>query len=262
MATGHVNPTPVTPRNYTVQYKEDSLSADPDLMLKQVNQFPVELMEQLILQGIGGAELISIVRQDEVDGQKTIYQPISNLEQLKQEYNPQTITRPSATLVSFRSIHGITDDSADGSPVTPDTVRLSNTTQGVVIEVELEEVPIGVAIEVATSYSFSENLTSSPSEMVYYVGGAAPDEAEDRQLIGGAASGSSIELVSGGSAYSVDYVLDSGTPGSIDDSYVDGGNATIFGSDLSVDGGTATPSVEIISPAIYGGRGSYYGPVF
>lgn len=251
---------PPKPRNYSVQYSEDSLSADPDLMVKQVDQFPVELMEQLILQGIGGAELISVVRHDQVDGQRVLYQPISNLEQLKQEYNPQTITQPAASFASFRSTHGITDDSSDGSPTSPDLVRLSNTSDGVLVEVEVPFLPTGIAIEVATSYSFSEPLTTRPSDMVYYVGPGAANTVNDRALDGGAANSSPLNQVSGGGALSVEVPLDGGASSVLFAGYVDGGTSRIFGADSSVDGGSALGSPEVVSPTVYGQRGSFYGP--
>ncbi len=270
---------PPKPRNYSVQYSEDSLSADPDLMLKQVDQFPVELMEQLILQGIGGAELISVVRHDQVDGQKVLYQPIANLEQLKQEYNPQTITQPAASFASFRSVHGITDDSSDGSPTSPDIVRLSNTSDGVLVEVEVPFLPTGIAIEVATSYSFAEPLTTRPSDMVYYVGAAAPNTTNDRALDGGGAQARQLNQVSGGGARIVEVALDGANamPGYRWDvpslqwvldptgvqfysGYVDGGTSRIFGSDFSVDGGAALSPTEVVSATVYGQRGSFYGP--
>lgn len=251
---------PPKPRNYSVQYSEDSLSADPDLMVKQVDQFPVELMEQLILQGIGGAELISVVRHDEVDGQKVLYQPISNLEQLKQEYNPQTITQPAESFASFRSIHGITDDSSDGSPTTPDIIRLSNTSDGVLVEVEVPFLPTGIAIEVATSYSFAEPLTTRPSDMVYYVGAAAPNTTNDRALDGGGAQARQLNQVSGGGARIVEVALDGGASSVLFEGYVDGGTSRIFGSDFSIDGGAALSPTEVVSATVYGQRGSFYGP--
>jgi hypothetical protein len=48
-------------------------------------------MTDLIFENIGGQELINIARNDLVNGQNVIYQPIKNLTNLYLQYNPQNI---------------------------------------------------------------------------------------------------------------------------------------------------------------------------
>lgn len=52
---------------------------------------PVEIMSDLIFENIGGQELINIARNDTVNGQAVVYQPIKNLTQIQQQYNPNNI---------------------------------------------------------------------------------------------------------------------------------------------------------------------------
>lgn len=52
---------------------------------------PVEIMSDLIFENIGGQELINIARNDTVNGQQVVYQPIKNLTQIQQQYNPNNI---------------------------------------------------------------------------------------------------------------------------------------------------------------------------
>ena len=48
-------------------------------------------MQDLIFEDIGGQELISISRNDIVNGQQVTYRPIKNLSSIQQQYNPNNI---------------------------------------------------------------------------------------------------------------------------------------------------------------------------
>ena len=76
ITTKSVNPVKTAPID-TILFDDDSV--------------PVELMADLIFENIGGQELISIARNDTVNGQTIIYQPIKNLNTINQEYNPNNI---------------------------------------------------------------------------------------------------------------------------------------------------------------------------
>jgi hypothetical protein len=69
--------------------------ATPELISLLDNDAPVdqqiEIMTDLLFEDIGGEEIISIVRNDIVNGQNVIYQPIKNITNLYYQYNPQNI---------------------------------------------------------------------------------------------------------------------------------------------------------------------------
>jgi len=51
----------------------------------------IETMTNLLFEDIGGQEIISIIRNDIVNGQNVTYQPITNITSLYYQYNPQNI---------------------------------------------------------------------------------------------------------------------------------------------------------------------------
>jgi hypothetical protein len=62
-----------------------------DIILYNDESTPIEVMTDLIFENIGGQEVINIARNDIINGQNVIYQPIKNLTSLYFEYNPQNI---------------------------------------------------------------------------------------------------------------------------------------------------------------------------
>ena len=82
IAPNNVNPVLTAPID-TILYNDDSL--------------PIEIMTDLIFENIGGQELINIARNDTVNGQTIIYQPIKNLTAVQQQYNPNNIVSLQAT---------------------------------------------------------------------------------------------------------------------------------------------------------------------
>jgi hypothetical protein len=68
-------------------------TATPQFVLFNDDEVPVDAMVDLLFENIGGQELLSIARADTVNGQKILYQPIKNLNILKEQYNPNNIIR-------------------------------------------------------------------------------------------------------------------------------------------------------------------------
>lgn len=102
------SPTPTTPS--TVSATPSTMSpatqssppppvktAPIDTILFNDESIPIEIMADLIFENIGGQELINIARNDTVNGQTVIYQPIKNLTSIQQEYNPNNIVALQAT---------------------------------------------------------------------------------------------------------------------------------------------------------------------
>lgn len=69
--------------------------ATPELINLLDNDTPVdqqiELMTDLLFEDIGAQEIVNITRNDIVNGQDIIYQPIKNITNLYYQYNPQNI---------------------------------------------------------------------------------------------------------------------------------------------------------------------------
>jgi hypothetical protein len=65
--------------------------ADPQYILSVDPTSTIEEMQNTLWQGIGGHEIISIVRRDLVDGSNSNFNLIFDLKQLFAEYNPKTI---------------------------------------------------------------------------------------------------------------------------------------------------------------------------
>jgi hypothetical protein len=72
-----------------------------DIILFADETTPIEVMTDLIFENIGGQELINIARNDIINGQNVIYQPIKNLTSLYFQYNPQNILSLQNTSEEF-----------------------------------------------------------------------------------------------------------------------------------------------------------------
>ena len=88
-----ITPKPITPTVPPVPQKFAAAvkTAPIDTILFNDSLVPIEIMTDLIFEDIGGQELINIARNDTVNGQDIIYQPIKNLTSIQQKYNPNNI---------------------------------------------------------------------------------------------------------------------------------------------------------------------------
>lgn len=77
--------------------KEPVKTAPIDTVLFDDDSLPIEIMTDLVFENLGGQELINIARNDTVNGQKIIYQPIRNLFNIQQEYNSNNIVSIEGT---------------------------------------------------------------------------------------------------------------------------------------------------------------------
>lgn len=87
-----VNPIPPMPQVSKVNTNsaESVKAARPDILLES-NVIATPVMYSLLFEDIGGKELISIARNDTVNGQNVAYNPIKNLSSLGLKYGPQTL---------------------------------------------------------------------------------------------------------------------------------------------------------------------------
>jgi hypothetical protein len=100
-------------------------TATPDIVLFDDSAVPVEIMADLVFEDIGGQELINIARNDTINGQKIIYQPIKNIDSINQQYNPNNIIGIQKTsdkyfsgfAIKFDQTVPINPSSLDNNPV-------------------------------------------------------------------------------------------------------------------------------------------------
>lgn len=102
-----VNATPNVPAKISPARPAIKI-ADPDIIIQNESETPVEVMSDLIFENIGGQELINISRNDLVNGQPVIYSPIKNLSAVSYQYNSNNIVNLSGTSKSYFNNFGIT----------------------------------------------------------------------------------------------------------------------------------------------------------
>lgn len=85
--------TPSTPNISSLIFSQlfDVKAATPDIVLFDDETAPIESIVDLVFEDIGGQELITIARNDTVNGQQIYYNPIKNLSSIQQQYNPKNI---------------------------------------------------------------------------------------------------------------------------------------------------------------------------
>ena len=84
--------------------------ATPDLILFNESPIPVDLMADLLFEDIGGQEIISIARNDIVNGQELSYSLIGNLNGLQRRYNSNNIFSLPDTIEKYFSNFSIRFD--------------------------------------------------------------------------------------------------------------------------------------------------------
>jgi hypothetical protein len=99
-----ISPVPQTPSNATVvtTYSPAPTKTAPiDTVLFDEQSMSPEIMADLIFEDIGGHELLSVSRNDIINGQRVSYSPIKNLGLVQQKYNPNNILRLQATSETY-----------------------------------------------------------------------------------------------------------------------------------------------------------------
>jgi hypothetical protein len=96
-------PVPNIPANNNVKRADPVKIATPDVMLYTVDDLEIQAINDILFENIGGQELISISRNDILNGQNVSVQPIKNLKSLALKYNPKNIVSLSETSESFFS---------------------------------------------------------------------------------------------------------------------------------------------------------------
>ena len=95
-----VSPTPPVPAS-TARKEQPVKVATPDIILFDQDGVEIEIMADLLFENIGGQELISIARNDIVNGQDILNQPIKNINTIGLQYNSQNILPIPQNSLSF-----------------------------------------------------------------------------------------------------------------------------------------------------------------
>lgn len=185
--------------NYTNPKSSDVKSADPDITLVSPEELPVDMQAQMVLQAIGGSELMQIARYDSVDGQKVIYQPIVNMDSFAAQFSPILIVGNAPTLNGLKSSVSIDLDAyltITENGIGPLFVGRSASEKPAII-VELDNLQEGDVVEIATA-----NVVAS-------------------QL------------------YQQNLIIDGGSAAFTPSGYIDGGDSLGYNVDITVNGGNA-----------------------
>jgi hypothetical protein len=108
-----VSATPDIPDIQSTQATSSSQAikiATPDLILINEAASPIEVMADLLFEEIGGQEIISIARNDIVNGQEVSYSLIGNLNGLERRYNSKNIFSLPDTIEKYFSNFSIRFD--------------------------------------------------------------------------------------------------------------------------------------------------------
>lgn len=104
--TDNVNPTPEVPdiqMTQTFSTRSSVKVATPDLILFNESSVPVDIITDLLFEEVGGQEIISIARNDIVNGQDVSYNLIGNLNGLERRYNSKNIFSLPDTIEKYFS---------------------------------------------------------------------------------------------------------------------------------------------------------------
>ena len=134
-------------------------TAPIDTVLFDEESVPIEVMTDIIFENIGGHELINIARNDIVNGQQVIYQPIKNLSSIQQQYNPNNILSLQSTSDKYFANFSIKLENKIPSPGTGPNgsyVYLDEDTGNLVIEAVNLELDEQIQAEITVSGTIYE----------------------------------------------------------------------------------------------------------
>lgn len=195
-----VNPTPLNTSwgNYSNPMARNALAADPDIVLSVPEALAVDLQAELILQDIGGIELITMSRHDTVNGQNVVYQPFKDVDTLAIEYSPLVITGFSPTLKQYKSTFSIQiDEKQTEAPEITGSIYVDTEVSGTAsnIVVELENLAESDNIEIAFSLPEKVDYFSTQTAIVF---GGDVVGAFDGEVDGGNSLGYNIDITTNG----------------------------------------------------------------
>lgn len=151
-----VSAVPQTPSSTSVTknfFTNPTKTAPIDTILFDDQSISPEIMADLVFEDIGGHELLSISRNDIINGQQVSYSPIKNLGLVQQRYNPNNILGLQSTSDKYFANFAIKFDEKvplQGSGINGLNVYIEDTTGDLIIETvnmnNDEQIEVQVAI--------------------------------------------------------------------------------------------------------------------
>ena len=175
LTTSLITETKVTPTPPTPTPAPTVISPPPppvktapiDTVLFEDSGMSIEIMTDLIFEDIGGHELLSISRNDIINGQQVSYSPIKNLGLIQQRYNPNNILKLQLTSDTYFANFAIKFEEKvplDGNGPNGENVYIEEETGDLIIETinmnNDEQIEIQVAIN-GTIYEANFGATTS-----------------------------------------------------------------------------------------------------
>lgn len=159
VASTPATPAPAITPTINQSVTQSIKTATPDIVLFDDESMPISLMADLVFEDIGGQELINIGRNDIINGQNVIYQPIKNLNLIQQQYNPNNIIGMQETSDKYFAGFSIKFESKipdyDNEP-NRQNVYMDSTTGSIVIELVNMSPDEQVEVQMITSGTIYE----------------------------------------------------------------------------------------------------------
>lgn len=99
-AVPHVPATQYTPT-------KNIKAATPDVIEFDSGSLPIDVMTEILFEDVGGQEILSLSRNDIVNGQTILYSPIKNLRRVESKHNPNNLFVVPSTSQAFFSSFAI-----------------------------------------------------------------------------------------------------------------------------------------------------------
>ncbi len=131
--------------------------ATPELVALSNKPLDIDIMADLIFENIGGQELINIARNDIINGQDVLYTPITNMQNIYLQYNPNNIVRLQDTADTYFKNFPIRFESKSptvGTGPNGEIVYIDSTTGDLVINVYNLEPGEQVDVQILNSGDF------------------------------------------------------------------------------------------------------------
>jgi hypothetical protein len=155
-----IEAVPNTPTTPAVTISKPPVKTAPiDTILFNDDSVSVDRMFNLILEDIGGQELINIARNDIINGQQISYQPIKNLSSIQQQYNYNNILGIQDTSDKYFSNFSIKLENKipnSGNGPSGSNVYLESLTGNLVIETVNLENDEQIEVEITVSATIYE----------------------------------------------------------------------------------------------------------
>jgi len=130
-------PTPVRAPTVVSPPPPPTKTAPIDTILFDDQSMSIEIMTDLIFEDIGGHELLSVSRNDIINGQRVSYTPIKNLGLVQQRYNPNNILGLQSTSDKYFANFAIKFDEKvpeEGSGPNGENIYIEEATGDLIIE--------------------------------------------------------------------------------------------------------------------------------